>query len=825
MKMGASDGRILLLLVVVVVGCCWCHVHAAVSQEDTSEATVSLTSALSTIDDAATVLKEESEALQEVKSPNGVEKVMKVARRIGKALEVCTLVSGVASFILSFFLPSDLDKIMEQFQEVNQKLDGISLQIESLRGELKSSIEFNTWMTTYIVWELDILNGEAKLSQTHNRLLKETDQTQKLKIMEEYVNYFENQDIEGKAMNIHKLTALESTTTRKNLFELLVAHKGCDVTELSRLMMIVKDLMTSAAKQTVTYQLLKHANLQYGRDKTSEFLDHLYAIRLQYDHQVWYCMRNFKESARREAQKVTESNMAASKDKLSKAVQERLSQSMPWYQWGVVFHLQAPSVTTDISTNCKGITVTLDKGQFFTLKKLGGRDDTNLLVVWQDADDRSHGGCHDAADAYTLVSYQPCSDCGKGGTAGTDNMVTGARCGSVLHDILLKERLKCDKVIGDRPLKSSDIKKMIKDDSISFVAAVFSNTRNPCTQRDICNSHGICRHIPDTSKHLCLCHKYYEGNNCEEYHNPDTADAVIKMVSSLRIDFSNFIGVPTVVDVYVQVRGISQHIETAIKYTQILILYGQVLSDAKYITSTYSDLQSGKLSEKLYAKRIEDMDFHRLTSDLEEVILGKGMLIQQSFLETYKKSMISELGSKMACRSEYVKSVSEMMKHLLTLDQAVTEAWLWYIRWQLHQLGQPNSQVLVNAQSIQREAQSRRQKYLGHWNNTSCPPLTTEDLQQRHCDAQHSYQGLSVSLTCANKKKAYPSMVTCKKGHGKLEWSASPKCVHEWGSWSSWSSCSKTCGGGRRTRTRRKTDGKFDRQSSACNTDDCCQAK
>ena len=186
---------------------------------------VSLESANVFLDQSKTYLQEQAKTLDSLKlagtavNAEMLRKYIKLLGKVSTMLISVTAFAAVFSVASTFFMPSQLEVIQENFDKVNKKLDGLSWQMNSIKDELKTSIEYNSWFTTYIDWELDIRNGDIKLNEIKNKLRNSNDEKDKLKLFEIYVNYFETQDIDGKSNKIYQLTALESITT-KNLFNL-----------------------------------------------------------------------------------------------------------------------------------------------------------------------------------------------------------------------------------------------------------------------------------------------------------------------------------------------------------------------------------------------------------------------------------------------------------------------------------------------------------------------------------------------------------------------------------------------------------------------------
>ena len=84
--------------------------------------------------------------------------------------------------------------------------------------ELKASDEFNAWFTTYIDYEFTIRNGVVKLVRAREDMKRATDHASILKIAKEFTDFYEDNSIDGKILNIYRLAGEDATSTSRNLF-------------------------------------------------------------------------------------------------------------------------------------------------------------------------------------------------------------------------------------------------------------------------------------------------------------------------------------------------------------------------------------------------------------------------------------------------------------------------------------------------------------------------------------------------------------------------------------------------------------------------------
>lgn len=131
-----------------------------------------------------------------------------LARSVGKVLKGLQAASAIAGFVFTFFMPSELSVITElvnkRFDEVNLKLDLISTKLVSMTKEMKASVEFNNFLTSFRTWENDILNTQLKLQDTKKAMAATKDQKQLLNLALDFIKYYDGSGVHGKMLNIHR---------------------------------------------------------------------------------------------------------------------------------------------------------------------------------------------------------------------------------------------------------------------------------------------------------------------------------------------------------------------------------------------------------------------------------------------------------------------------------------------------------------------------------------------------------------------------------------------------------------------------------------------
>ena len=341
-------------------------------------------------------------------------KLSKLASKVGKALKAVQAAGSIASFVLAFFMPSDL--------EVNAKLDRLDQKLDEMETAIKANHAFNTFLSQWIKWEYASRNGAKKLTDIRKAMGTKTRRIDQVKLAEEYVNYYENNNLDGNLQNLYRMAALPEGITQRNIFDRFIAEHGCDITKLSQLMILVKTIMTSAAQQKLTYYYFKGDAVR-ATEGFKDVQKYFFEIRRAFDDRVWHCKSNSVKDSKKAANKIaTEKTKSGySEERIVEAIFSELKVKYPWYTWAVAA--------------VKGDRPTLHDLEWrgSTYFKIEYRSDQDKIkrynVVYEDT--KLSINCIEIKQAKTLLVFRRCAGCNSDYIFAANNILSKKRCGSL----------------------------------------------------------------------------------------------------------------------------------------------------------------------------------------------------------------------------------------------------------------------------------------------------------------------------------------------------------------------------------------------------------
>ena len=740
------------------------------------------------------------------KKKNPIAKISRFGNGVRLFCSIFSITSGFFSLLATVTSSSDLQVISDMFTEVNKKLDKITDRLD----KLDNSIELHGLLSNYIPWQYSVTNGIEKLVETYTAMVKEPDFNKRRLIAENFILYFENNQIELNINNLIKLTVTSNIIQQNQLFNELIDEAGCNIIRLTRLHIYIKRIFTQGGLLIVAYNLFK----QMEPPNIQKFLNALIYIRKIYESRVWHCKETTIIRSKNDVVKIITKNPHLEITTLLKKIIDNLSRNYPWYSWSIV---NVRRMLSEERNSTLG-------NQYYELEKIGPKG-VNLVVTWQSSNEKS--SCQAIGKVNTFVFLSICPSCQDSHVFISDNMLSKNKCP--------KENYPQVKDFIDQ--RGPELDKNGKKYDAFWVAAGFKSLGNSCNHH--CNNHGECRVVPYTDQFQCFCQADYEGEKCDK--KIEINQDIIKLVSDLQLGYKNAFNAPSLVNVMIQgenlakkLKRMMQRIDNQFELTQILVKYIRDLQKLDYILKLGFNYSRKRISVDAFSRRMKKFlslnPINFIFEQLSNAILAEGFTDTKGrdFFNTFKRMIAS---NREACSKIYGNEATVLFNRLSRIDITAAEAILAYYNFESNYLNTENmKKMTIAAKQLVRDSKRRMRNYAKYWEGTSCPPLNVTYLTQSGCGAMLSFEGMNVSLSCDGDRAVEPQNIECIKLNNKLQWSATPRCVAGWSNWSQWTPCTSTCGNGTQSR-RRICNGESEGEKCKglttdvrnCFLSDCCQ--
>ncbi|XP_028456295.1 uncharacterized protein LOC114570252 [Perca flavescens] len=389
-----------------------------------------------------------------------------------------SLAPGIGGLIAPFinmaliFIPQDdpvLNEVKKGFEEVNRKLDSISIQISNL----ETNVEWFNYASVYSQDELLILNAWKKFNDLlqNSQLVKSEED--KLRLAEIYVNYYENTGTEASVANVYHYLTVSDTSLSGNLNKLLRKKFKCDVEMIGKYNVYFSSLLWKGMVLNQFYWKL------IGLDSSGIEAEHTKMFKNVSRNQISaleYCLTNMpfvKEDV------VRISNGLSDKKAIADKVREFLDNKYNWYNWVVM-------VYTDEHNN----------HVIYNMKKIPVGKITVNVGYTQKAEEISKEQVKNNLDRCYTKKYGPSS-------RQWDVVKMYEDAGMKMPE---KDETLCNKSATEIP-----------QFSLGYTHGLYiyySRNMSPCNNNS-CQNGGDCKPLWDTNKYLCECPPSYHGDTCE----------------------------------------------------------------------------------------------------------------------------------------------------------------------------------------------------------------------------------------------------------------------------------------------------------------------
>uniref|UniRef100_A0A3P8SHY1 EGF-like domain-containing protein n=1 Tax=Amphiprion percula TaxID=161767 RepID=A0A3P8SHY1_AMPPE len=280
------------------------------------------------VKDSLTVIKEALASAQASRAIDVIKSISKVAN----------LAPGIAGLVASFinvalaFIPQEnpLTELRRGFDEVNRKLDSLSIQISNLATD----VEWFNYASVYSQDEVRILNAWNKFTEFRQSSELAQSEEAKLQLAEMFTSHYESSGAEASVSNLYHYLTVSSTALSGNLNNLLIKKFKCGVPDISRFNLYFSSLLW---KGMVVSQVYWNLMGFYSSGKEDQHIQMFKKVHEVQSSAVDLCQKNYEEYMKKDVVEITK-RLIPDKDAIAKQVKEALDKKYDWYSWVVLVY-------------------------------------------------------------------------------------------------------------------------------------------------------------------------------------------------------------------------------------------------------------------------------------------------------------------------------------------------------------------------------------------------------------------------------------------------------------------------------------------------------
>ncbi|XP_028456297.1 cephalotoxin-like protein [Perca flavescens] len=443
----------------------------------------------------------------------GIEKIdIKKLTDVMKSLSnVASLAPGIGSLVFAavnmilIFIPQDdpvLNEVKKGFEEVNRKLDLLSIQISNLATD----VEWFNYASVYSQDELRILNSWKKFNELLQNSQLVQSEEDKLRLAEIFVNYYENTGTESSVANVYHYLTVKDTSLSENLNKLLRKKFKCDFQEIGKYNVYFSRLLWQGMVLNQFYWKL------IGLDSSVIEAEHTQMFKNVYRTQISaldYCLTNHMQYVEEDVVEIRKRFSADNKKAIADEVKKALDKKYNWYNWVVLVYntAQADYYILYNLTKITEDTITVAVG--YTLKAKNNKNKEQVIKAadkcFEDKLCDIENKVHQCRYTWSLYP-NPVDD--------PDHFTDYAKA---THAAYGEEFAEAPAPILQRDCWWGSYTRKI---------SIYYSRRLPFCLGEICHNNGKCKQLLDSNEWMCDCPEGYYGERCEERTQISPATAV-----------------------------------------------------------------------------------------------------------------------------------------------------------------------------------------------------------------------------------------------------------------------------------------------------------
>ncbi|XP_078101255.1 cephalotoxin-like protein [Sander vitreus] len=452
-----------------------------------------------------TVAKEGFEAFEKIDT----KKLSDVMKSLAN---IASLAPGIGGLVASFvnmvlvFIPQDdpvLNEVKKGFEEVNRKLDSISIQI----ANLATNVEWFNYASVYSQDELRILNAWKKFNELLQNSQLVQNEEDKLRLAKTFVNYYENTGTEASVANFYHYLTVKDTSLSGNLNELLRKKFKCDIKQIGKYNVYFSRLLWQGMVLNQFYRQLIGLNLSGKEAEHTQMFKNIYRAQIS---ALNFCRDHHMKYVKEDVVEIRKGLSADNKKAIADEVKEFLDKKYSWYNWVVLVYntIQANYYILYNLTKITEDTITVAVG--YTLKT----EEIDETPVREAANDCFKDKSCEIKDKVRDCRYtwsHPYD------TLGRQFHYTFTEYAKATHAAYGEEF-----AVAPAPFHQHDC----WWGSYTRKISIYYSRKEDVCQSETCSNNGRCNRLLDSNEWMCDCWEGYYGERCEERTPIGTAIAV-----------------------------------------------------------------------------------------------------------------------------------------------------------------------------------------------------------------------------------------------------------------------------------------------------------
>ncbi|XP_035852926.1 cephalotoxin-like protein [Sander lucioperca] len=405
------------------------------------------------------------------------------------AAVIADLAFSIVDIVL-IFIPQT-DPVLKEFEEVNRKLDLLSIQISNLATD----VEWFNYASVYSQDELNILNSWKKFNELlHNSQLVQNEE-QKLRLAEIFTNYYENTGTEASVANFYHYLTVKDTSLSGNLNKLLRKKFKCDFKEICKYNIYFSSLLWKGMVLNQFYWKL--IGLDSSEAKHTQMFKNVSRDQIS---ALDYCLDNHMQYVKEDVKEIRKGLSADNKKVIADEVKKALDKKYNWYNWVVLVYntnqadyyilYDLTKIIEDTITVAVGYTLKSEKIHEYKVRKAA---DVCFKEKSCEIKDKVRGCRYNWSPSHGMGYFT----------------LTFTDYAKATHAAWGEEF-----AVAPAPLLQHDC--WWYQSYYRQISIYNSKREDVCFHSDTCSYKGRCKQLLDFNERVCYCQDGYYGERCEK---------------------------------------------------------------------------------------------------------------------------------------------------------------------------------------------------------------------------------------------------------------------------------------------------------------------